>query len=268
MLLVFNIGNADITFGVWDMDPVLGDRLRFEASIAAFPARTADEYTVLLGQIFSLRGMDPNELRASVTDVMISSVVPALLDPIRTAIAGLTPVRPTVVGPGVRTGMEIRIDSPTQLGADLVAIAAGTKNRVGGPAVAVSFEAAITLTVLDKNAAVCGVVILPGIGSSAAALARDAALLPQTSLTPPRHVIGRNTVDSIRAGLFWGTAAQIDGLCARIAEELGLMPDALPVLATGSHAAAVMPLCRRSCEICPHLLFEGLLALHRANHRT
>ena len=138
---------------------------------------------------------------------------------------------------------------------------------MSGPAIAVCFEAAVSLTVLDENSAICGVVILPGIGSSADALARDAALLPQIPLTPPRRIIGRNTVDSIRAGIFWGMAAQIDGLSARIAEELQLDPDKLPLLATGTHAAEVMPLCRSAHKVCPNLLFEGLLALWRVNRR-
>lgn len=259
MLLAFNIGNSGIALGVWD---TADDRLCFAAELGSDPARTADEYAVLLTQIFALNRTEP----AAVTDVIISSVVPALLDTLRAAVARLTDAHPLIVGPGMRTGLQIRIESPAQLGADLAALAAGAR-RCGAacPAVVVALETATTLTVLDCDGAVCGVVILPGVASAAAALERDAALLTQIPLTPPRRVIGRNTVESIRAGLFWGSAAQIDGLCDRIETELGLPSGRLTVLATGGFADRVMPLCRRPHTVREHLLLEGLLALFRAH---
>ena len=257
MLLAFNIGNAEIAFGVWDTGAAT-PALRFTAALAARPARSPDEYAVLIGQIFALHGVAP----ADITDAIIASVVPALLDTVRAAIARLTPAKPAIVGPGMRTGLQMRIDHPAQLGADLVALAAAARaGDAACPAAVVALDAATTLTVLDADAAIAGVVILPGMGSSAAALERDAALLTQIPLTPPRRVVGRNTVESVRSGLFWGAAAQIDGLCDRIEEELGIEQGKLTVLATGSYAPLVMPLCRRACTVRESLIFDGLLAL-------
>lgn len=259
MLLALNIGNSGISFGVWDPER---ENLRFTAELASRPDATADEYAVLLSQIFALRGFDA----AQITDVIVSSVVPALLDTLLAAVRSFTDAHPLVVGPGMRTGLQLRIDSPAQLGADLVALAAGARHSGAHcPAVVISLETATTLTVLDADGAVCGVVILPGLGSSAAALERDAAQLAQIPLTPPRRVIGRNTAESIRAGLFWGSAAQIDGLCDRIEAELGLESGELTVLVTGSYADRVMPLCRRPHAVREQLIFEGLLALFRAH---
>ena len=266
MLLAFNIGNTEIAFGVIDTE---SGAPRFSAALAARPARSADEYSVLLGQIFALNGIEPATIPTVITDVIIASVVPALLDAVRAAVARLTPVRTAIVGPGMRTGLQIRIDSPTQLGADLVALAAGARHRRDRfPAVVVSMDTATTLTVLGADCAVCGVVILPGVGSSAAALDRDAALLTQIPLTPPRRVIGRNTAESIRSGLFWGAAAQIDGLCDRIEDELSIPHGALTVLLTGSYAARVAPLSRRRMTLAPSLIFEGLYALWQINRQS
>lgn len=263
MLLAFNIGNTEIAFGLWDTDQP-GPVLRFTAALSARPARTPDEYAVLIGQIFALHGADP----ANVRDVIIASVVPALLDTVRAAIAQITPARPAIVGPGMRTGLQIRIDTPAQLGADLVALAAAARqSEAACPAVVIGLETATTLTVLDGDGAICGVVILPGVGSSADALERDAALLTQIPLTPPRRVVGRNTVESIRSGLFWGAAAQIDGLCDRIEDEMNLAQNSLTVIATGTYAARVMPLCRRTHEVREKMIFDGLLALWQANRR-
>lgn len=260
MLLAFNIGNTSISFGALDENG-----LRFRADIAAHPVRTADEYAVLLAQIFALHEFDP----VKITDVIIASVVPSLLDAVRAAVTRFTAVKPAVVGPGMRTGLQIRIDTPTQLGADLVVLAAGAKKYVrSGAAVIAYLETATTLTVIDADGAICGVVILPGVASAAAALERDTAQLPQILLTPPRKVIGKNTSDSIRSGLLWGAAAQLDGLVERIAEELEIPVKEIALLATGRYADRVTPLCRNRFERHPDLLFTGLGELHKLNRRS
>ncbi len=260
MLLAFNIGNTSISFGA-----VSEDGLRFRADIAAHPVRTADEYAVLLAQIFTLHGFDP----ALITDVIIASVVPSLFNAVRAAVTRFTAVKPSIVGPGMRTGLQIRIDTPTQLGADLVVLAAGAKKHIrSGAAVIACLETATTLTVMDADGAICGVVILPGIASAAAALERDTAQLPQILLTPPRKVIGKNTSDSIRSGLLWGAAVQLDGLVERIAEELDIPAAEISLFATGQYADRVTPLCRHRFLRYPDLLFTGLSELHQLNRRN
>lgn len=263
MLLALNIGNAEIAIGVWDTEaapPVL----RFTAAISARMHRSTDEYAVLLGQIFALHGADT----ARISHVILASVVPNLTDPICAAVARFTPARPLIVGPGMRTGLQLRIDTPAQLGADLAALAAAARaDNTPTPAVIVSLETTTTLTVLDTDGALSGVIILPGIDSSAAALERDTALLTQIPLAPTCRIIGRNTAESVRSGIFWGAAAQIDGLCDGIERELGLPAGSLTILATGTHAHRVMPLCRRDCRLWDTMLFDGLLALWQINCR-
>lgn len=260
MLLSFNLGNTEIALGLWDTADV--PALRFTATLAAKTDRSPDEYAVLLDRIFALHNTAP----AEITDVIIASVVPSLTDAVVAATARLTAAKPAIVGPGMRTGLQMRIDTPAQLGADLVALAAAARAaEIATPAVIVALETATTLTILDAAGAIAGVIILPGLGSSAAALERDAALLTQIPLTPPRRVIGRNTVESMRAGLFYGEAARIDGLLDRISAELGV--DAVTTLATGRYAAAVAPLCCRPLDLHPTLLQEGLLTLWQLNRR-
>ncbi|MGM9625609.1 MAG: type III pantothenate kinase [Eubacteriales bacterium] len=256
MLLAFNIGNSDIAFCVWN-----GETMLFSAELSTNTARTADEYAVLLRQTFLLRGFDA----ASITDVIIASVVPLLDDTLRAAVAHFTDARPAFVGAGMKTGLKIRIDTPAQLGADLVALACGAKRVTAGSAVIASFDTATTLTVLDTEGAVAGAVIMPGLLSAARALERDAALLTAFSLSAPRRVIGRNTADSMRSGLILGTAAQTDGMIARIGDELGCAQSEITLFASGKYAPYIIPHCRSEFRHAPHLLFEGLYTLYSRN---
>ncbi len=264
MLLAMHIGNRAISLAVYETDMPsrpASDRLRFCAEISAKPIRSADEYAVLLGQIFSLRGCPPE----TITDVILSSVVPSLTEVINSAAAQFIPVRPLVVSSGIRTGLRIKIDNPSQLGADLCALAVGASAYSTGPAVIASFDSATALTVLSAPDELAGVIIMPGLQSAAQALDRDTALLTDIPLEAPRRVIGKNTADAMKSGLLLGCAAQIDGMAARIAAELKVPLSELTLLSCGRYAGRITPHCTPVFTEIPHLLFEGLLAIYEKN---
>ena len=264
MLLAIHIGNTAIALAVYGTDETghpAAEHLRFCAELSAKPIRTADEYAVLLGQIFSMHGCLPTEI----TDVILSSVVPALTEVIRAAVARFSPIRPMLVSYGIKTGLRIRIDNPSQLGADLCALAVGAAAYSRGPTVIAALDDATTLTVLCAPDELSGVIIMPGLQSAAQALDRDAALLTEIPLEAPRRVIGKNTADAIKSGLLLGCAAQLDGMVTRIAAELGITVSDLTLLACGRDANRTVPLCASSFRQVPHLLFEGLLAIHMRN---
>ena len=265
MLLAIHIGNHAISFAVYNTEgPALSasERVCFCAEIAAKPIRSADEYAVLLGQIFSLRGCPPE----TITDVILSSVVPSLTEVIHAAAAQFFPGRPLVVSSGIKTGLRIRIDNPSQLGADLCALAVGASAYCSGPAVIASFDSATTLTVLSAPFELAGVVIMPGLQSAAQALDRDTALLTDIPLEAPHRVIGKNTADPMKSGLMLGCAAQIDGMVSRIAAELHVSVSDLTLLSCGRYAGRITPHCISSFTEMPHLLFEGLYTIHEKNH--
>ena len=265
MLLAIHIGNTVIALAVYDSvnsDRRPAERLQFCAEISAKPIRCADEYAVLLGQIFSLR----NFPLSSITDVIISSVVPALTEVLRAAAAQFTQVRPLIVSSGIKTGLRICIDQPSQLGADLCARAVGAAPYIGNtPAVIASLDTATTLTVMTSADTLSGVIIMPGLQSAAQALDRDAAQLTEIPLEPPRRVIGKTTADAMKSGLLLGCAAQIDGMVSRIAAELNISPADLTLISCGRYARRITPLCTSPFVEVPHLLFEGLLSLYERN---
>ncbi len=258
MLLALNIGNSTIDFCVFENADIC-----LSAALSSDTARTADEYAILFMQTFSMRQFDPGCIDA----VIVSSVVPVLNDTVRAAIARFSAAPLAFVGAGMKTGLRIRIDTPAQLGADLVALACASKHYTGGACIIASFDTATTLTVLDTVGDVVGAVIMPGVSSSAQALKRDTAQLTEISLsgTPLRHIIGKNTAEALRAGLLFGCAAQIDGMVSRICEELDCPTDAVTLLATGKDAPHIIPHCKHTFLTPPHLLFSGLYMLSQRN---
>ncbi len=258
MLLALNIGNTDIALCVFDHADTV-----FSAALSADPARTADEYAILFMQIFSLHGFDAHRIH----HVIVSSVVPALNDTVCQAIAHFTDAVPAFIGAGMKTGLRIRIDTPSQLGADLVALACAAKRYTKGACIIVSFDTATTLTVLDTLGDVVGAVIMPGVLSSAKALERDTAQLTEISLSdaPIKRIIGKNTAEALRTGLLLGCAAQVDGMVYAIAGELGCTVDDITLLAAGKYAPYIIPHTKSGFKTPPHLLFDGLYELWLRN---
>ena len=250
MILALDIGNTNITIGVYE-----GERLRLVSRMATDRARMEDQYAIELRDILDIYGVRLPEIEGSV----LSSVVPPLTAAITRAVTRLTGTKPVVVGPGTDTGLEVAIPQPETLGADLAVGCVAAKALFGGPCIVMDLGTATTLSVLDEKNRMVGGCILPGVGISMDALASRTAQLPGISLEAPPHVIGDNTVDCMRSGIVYGTASMLEGLCARIEEELGSI---CRVVATGGLAREIVQHCGREIVYCDNLLLEGLKMIY------
>ncbi|MBR1811685.1 MAG: type III pantothenate kinase [Clostridia bacterium] len=254
MILTIDIGNSNITFGCHT-----GTRLTFTARIATDRGRTADQYGAEIIQILSLYHVNINE----VTDAAISSVVPELTESLAYAAEKITKKRPLVVGPGVKSGLNIKIENPAQLGADLVCTAVGAVGRYPLPCLILDLGTATKISVLDTDGAFLGCTISPGVMLSLNALSSGASLLPSLYLDTPKTAIGTNTAKSMQAGIVLGTACMLDGLCARIETEMG--KPAASIVATGGLAPRIVKFCDREITIAPDLILDGLMTIYHKN---
>ncbi len=253
MILTIDIGNSNIVIG-----GVEGETIRFEARIRTDPTKTSDEYCVDLKILMEVHGLASRDVEGCI----IASVVPQVLNSMKTAIRKLTGKESLVVGPGLKTGLNIAIENPAQTGADLVAGAVAALREHKPPLIVIDMNTATTLVVLDRNGALVGGSISPGVKISLEALTERTALLPGLQLDQPKKVIGRNTNDAMRSGIMLGAAAMLDGMVDRMEEELGYP---VSVIVTGGIAKFVVPLCRREMVYDKDLLVKGLVALYRDN---
>lgn len=255
MILALDIGNSCITFGGFLPE---GECPLFVARIATDLAGTQDEYAVRLSSVLSLHGI----AREEITGVIAASVVPPLNAVLRGACAFLFGQEPLFVGPGIKTGIGIRCDIPSSVGADLIAAAVAAYGLYGGPALVVDVSTATSLTVINAQGAFIGTAIAPGLYMGLDALSKQTAQLSRVSLEVPPTVIGKNTADCMRSGVLYGHAALIDGMIDRICEEYG---EALPVYVTGGGAQSVVGLCRHSMTADANLVLKGLRLLYLKN---
>lgn len=253
MILAIDIGNTNIVLGC-----IRDDQILFEARMATDLIKTSDQYCAELKTMLGLFEVD---LQA-VEGCIISSVVPQVLNSFRTAIRKLTGKAPMVVGPGIRTGLNIRMDNPAEVGSDLIVAAVAAIARYGAPLLIVDMGTATTITAIDEKGAFVGGCICPGVKISMEALTGRTAQLPGISLDAPQRAIGKNTRDSMRSGIMLGAAAMLDGLLDRMEEELGAP---VKVIATGGISKFVLPLCRRKLIYARNLMLEGLNLLYRRN---
>ena len=253
MLLVLDVGNTQTHFGTFD-----GDELVEHWRFATVRTSTADELGAALRALLELRRLEFGNLDASI----VSSTVPQLR-PEWTAMASryLGHDMP-VVGPGVKTGMPIRLDNPRELGADRLVNAVAAFDAVGGPVIVIDFGTAITFDIASKEGEYVGGIIAPGIEISMEALTLRAAALPKIDLTEPRSLIGKGTVDAIRSGVIYGTASMVDGMVARLREELG---EPAVTVATGGLATTIAPYCRSIGVIDDLLTLKGLKLIWERN---
>lgn len=255
MVLAVDIGNSSIGFGLFDGD----GGLRKKWKVSALPARTADEYAVLVSGLLQLHGVS----RQEVTDCILSSVVSTLTRDLRSTLQLLFGVRVLEVGPGIKTGLNIRIESQTELGADLVANAVATLAQFAPPAVIVDIGTATTFTVLGKDGALEGAVIAPGLRMSMDALSAGASELPDASLVPPKRLIGKNSRESMNIGVLYGQAFLIDGFLDRFRQTF--QAETFCAVATGGLAETVLPFCKQKLTHCPDLTLQGLYHLWKKN---
>lgn len=253
MILAIDVGNTNIVIGGMDHDQVL-----FTERLSTDKVKTSLEYAILFRVALELHRIDPEEIEGSI----ISSVVPPITPVIRTALKKITGKKSIVLGPGTKTGVSIRIDDPSSVGADLVAGAAGALAKYDPPLVVIDMGTATTLSVVDRENHYIGGSIMPGLRLSLNSLVSEASMLHGISLDLPQHAIGHNTVDAMRSGIVLGHAAMIDGLLDRMEEEMG---GKMTVIATGGLASSVTPVCRHEILLDKTLLLTGLLEIYKKN---
>ena len=256
MILAVDIGNSNIVLG-----GIQGDTIAFEARLRTEPTKTSDEYCIDVKIILDVYGFK----REDVEGAIISSVVPQVLNSIKTAIKKLTGKTALVVGPGLKTGLNIRVENPSQTGADLVVGSVAALREHKPPLIVVDMGTATTMTVLDESGALIGGCICPGVKISLDALTERTALLPGLQLDQPRKAIGRNTIDCMRSGIMMGNACMLDGMVRRMEEELG---QKATIVITGGIAKFVEQLCKTPMIYDKDLLLKGLAFLYRENAKN
>ena len=255
MLLAIDIGNTNIVIGV-----IEDDVIRFEARIATDQVRTSDQYGVEIKNVLEAYGVSKDEIE----DCIISSVVPPVFNSVKTGVIKVIGKQPMVVGPGLKTGLNINVDVPSQVGSDRIVIAVAALAEYKPPMILMDLGTATTIEVVEPGNMYLGGVIFPGVKISLDALTSRTAQLPGISLDKPKNIIGRNTVDCMRRGMMYGTAAMIDGIVERIEEELGHKST---LIATGGLAQFITPLCKREIILERDLLLKGLNIIYKKNKR-
>lgn len=253
MILAIDIGNTNIVVGC-----IQNSEITVTTRFGTDRTKTDDEYAMLLMNMFLFHKIDVHQIEGSI----ISSVVPVLRTTLQSAIEKLTGKRPLLVGVGLKTGLNIQIDNPAQLGNDLVADAVAACAKYPKPILIFDMGTATTLSVIDAAGNYLGGMIIPGLRRSVDALSTGTSQLPHISLDPPEQLIGKNTVNCMRAGAIYGNAAMLDGIIERVEEELG-MP--ATVVATGGLIHCVVPHCRRKIICDDNLMLEGLALLYEKN---
>lgn len=253
MILAIDIGNTNIVIGCIDENKTyFVERLRTDSS------KTALEYALDLKNVLELYDITRENLRGCI----VASVVPPVSTTIRQAIEKVTGQTPLMVGPGVRTGLNIKMDNPATVGADLIVAAVAAVRDYPAPLIIIDMGTATTMTVVDRNGNYIGGVIIPGLQVALDSLVNRAAQLTKISLDVPPRVIGKNTLNCMQSGSLYGTAAMVDGMIERMEEELG---EPATVVATGGLARFVMPLCKRQILMDDGLLLKGLWIIYQKN---
>ncbi len=253
MILTVDIGNSNIVIG-----GVREDEILFEARLRTESTKTSDEYCLDVKSLMEVYGVEADQVEGAI----IASVVPQVLNSFQTAIKKLTGKTALVVGPGLKTGLNILLENPGQTGADLVVGSVAALREHKPPLTIIDMGTATTISVIDKNSSYIGGAIIPGVKISMDALTDRTALLPGLQLDQPKRAIGRNTVDAMRSGIMMGAACMLDGMVERMEEELGYKTT---VIATGGIAKFIVPLCNREMIYDKDLIVKGLVALYKEN---
>ena len=253
MLLAIDVGNTQTQVGTFE-----GVQLVEHWRFATVREATADELASLLVGLLALRGLSLADLDGAI----VSSVVPQLTHEYEQVSERYLAGALLLVGPGVRTGMPIRIDNPRELGTDRLINAIAAYERFGGACIVVDFGTSTNYDAVSADGEYLGGVLAPGVEISMEALSERAAKLPKVDFEPPTETIGRSTLTALQSGLIYGTAGQVDGIVARMREELGVEAAAI---ATGGLAAGIVPFCAEISEIDDELTLTGLRLIHERN---
>ncbi len=253
MILVADIGNTNITLGVYD-----NEELIFISRLATQRHRTAEQYAIELKAIFDLDNLDTN-----LDGAIISSVVPELTRIFKSAIERVTGCQSLIVAAGLKNGLKIATDNPKELGADLVAGAVGAINQYELPCLVMDLGTATKISVIDEGGVFRGCTIAPGIGISLDALSLRTSQLPAIELSAPEHAIGTNTIECIRSGTVLGNAAMLDGMADRLEKDLGKPIKTL--VATGGLGKEIVACCEKNIVFNKDLVLQGLLTIYKKN---
>lgn len=253
MILTIDIGNTNIVLGGF-----ADDTLSFVARIATDATKTEDEYATKICSVIRLHQVNKAEIKGAI----ISSVVPPLNAVMRRAVQMAYGVEAIMVGPGIKTGVNMHCDDPASVGADLICACVAAHHLYGSPSLIIDMGTATKMMLVDRSGTFVGASIIPGVKIALHALASGTAQLPQISLEAPKSVVGKNTVDCMRSGVVFGNAAMLDGMIDRFNEASG---ETLKVYATGGLAKTIVKHCRHDIILDEDLILKGLYVLYKKN---
>lgn len=259
LLLAIDVGNTNIVLGVFDLANGAEEPPIHSWRLATSRERTVDEYGLSSFALLRHAGLEPTQIE----QVVISSVVPPLHPVLDAWVRTYFHAEPLWIEPGIKTGLKVLIENPMELGADRIVNAVAGLERYGAPLIAVDFGTATTFDVVNKNREYLGGIIVPGLKIGAEALFQRASRLPRVEIAEPERLVGRNTVQAMQSGLFYGYVGQVDGILERLLREF---PDC-PVVATGGLARVIAPASRFIRHIEPDLTLEGLRILWMKNRK-
>ena len=254
MLLVINVGNTNIILGVYD-----GKKLLAHWRLGTVKERTSDEFGAFFMDFFRNENLEVSSIEA----VVIASVVPPIMYSLEHAVRKYIKTEPILIGPGIKTGINIKYENPRELGADRIVNAVAACEIYGGPVIVVDFGTATTFNAISSKGEFLGGVICPGIKISAEALFQRTAKLPRIELSKPESVIGRNTAVSMQAGIFHGYVGQVNHIVNKIKKEM--KEEKIKVIATGGLARLIASEAESIDEINGHLTLEGLRIIYEKN---
>ena len=258
MLLAADIGNTSIKFGIFDLLDISKPICTF--SLSSDASRSSDEYEFFIRQLINLKIPE-----ASLSSCVISSVVPSITHTVSSALKVICNSNPFIISSGTKTGFKIKIDSPSEFGADMVSNSAAALSVCDGPIVIADFGTATTLTVIDGSRNVLGSVIMPGLKVSMKALSVSAELLSSVSLNKPKNLIGKNTEDSVQSGVINGSVFMIDGFIRNIRETVCADGSKLSLIATGGLSNVITPHLRNKFTPIDDLTLIGAAVLYKIN---